>query len=57
MTIVIATARLPRHRKDNRVTMGTKQIRHLRLHERRCDTVMGRAKEKRAGAIIGTARR
>ena len=39
------------------LSAGTKHFWHRRLHERGCDTVIGRAKGKRAGAILGTARR
>src|SRR5271167_444349 len=62
MTIVIATAQVPRYREqdDRRIFKGSEtylcirscgheRIRDLRLHERGCDTVIGRAKEKRDG--------
>ncbi len=38
------------------VTMGTKELVPLRLHDRRCDIVIGRAKSSRT-LIFGTARR
>ena len=49
--ILIESSKSHRHRCSIKVPRGTKHFRHRRLHERRCDTVIGRAKGTRAGAI------